>query len=58
MVKTNYSDLNLVVVQALNNRNIGTAMKPQKCDVLIFVFHLRNFLNLTQNTFPRMDLFK
>ena len=58
MVKTNYSGLNPVVVQALNNLQYRYSDETPEMCVLVFVIHLRNFLNITQNTSPRMDLFK
>ena len=37
---------------------LGIVVKYQKCGIFVFIIHLRNFLNITQNTSPRMDLFK
>ncbi|CAB4413063.1 unnamed protein product [Rhizophagus irregularis] len=58
MVKTNYSGLNPIVVQALNNlqyRHSGE-MPEMWCSHIHYPF--KKLLEYNQNTSPRMDLFK
>jgi hypothetical protein len=44
-------------MQVLNNLQYRYNSETPECDIFMFIIYLRNFLNITQNTFQKMDLF-
>ena len=58
MIKANYFGLNPIVVQALNNLQYRYSGETAEMWCSRVRYPFKKLLNITQNTFRRMDLFR